>query len=116
MSKGVRSAADVLQGPWEMALLPDPDLTVSQWADAHRILSPKASSEHGPWRTSRTPYLREPMDRLGVKDPTQEVVMVFGAQTGKSESLNNWAGYAADIAPGPFLMVQPTLDLGGCCT
>ncbi|NBW63965.1 MAG: hypothetical protein EBR33_12820, partial [Synechococcaceae bacterium WB4_1_0192] len=39
-------------------------MTVSQWADAHRMLSRKGSSEPGPWRTDRTPYLREPMDCL----------------------------------------------------
>jgi phage terminase large subunit GpA-like protein len=92
-------------------LEPDPLLTVSEWADQRRVLSAKASSEHGPWRTSRTPYLRRPMNDLSVTSPVQEVVLVFGAQTGKSESLNNWTGYVMDIAPGPTLFVQPTIDL-----
>jgi phage terminase large subunit GpA-like protein len=90
---------------------PDPLLTVSEWADQRRVLSQKASSEHGQWRTSRTPYLRKPMDDLSATSTVQEVVMVFGAQTGKSESLNNWMGYTMDIAPGPALFVQPTIDL-----
>jgi len=30
-------------------------LTVSEWADAHRMLSGVGSSEIGPWRTSRKP-------------------------------------------------------------
>ena len=38
---------------------PDPDYTVDEWADAHRILSSVSSSEPGPWQTSRVPYLRE---------------------------------------------------------
>ena len=92
-------------------MAPDQLLTVSQWADQRRVLSAKASSEHGPWRTSRTPYLRKPMDDLSATSSVQEVVMVFGAQTGKSESLNNWMGYVMDIAPGPALFVQPTIDL-----
>jgi len=37
---------------------PDPELLVADWADQHRVLSSKASSEAGPWRTMRTPYLR----------------------------------------------------------
>lgn len=90
---------------------PDPLLTVSEWADQRRVLSAKASSEHGAWRTARTPYLRKPMDDLSATSAVQEVVMVFGAQTGKSESLNNWMGYTMDIAPGPALFVQPTIDL-----
>jgi phage terminase large subunit GpA-like protein len=93
------------------ALHPDPLLTVSEWADQRRILSRKSSSEHGQWKTSRTPYLRKPMDDLSVTSPVTEVVMVFGSQLGKSESLNNWIGYTMDIAPGPALFVQPTIDL-----
>lgn len=92
-------------------LLPDPLLTVSEWADERRILSPKASSEHGPWRTARTPYLRKAMNDLSATSKVREVVMVFGAQLGKSESLNNWMGYAMDIQPAPTLFVQPTIDL-----
>jgi phage terminase large subunit GpA-like protein len=51
------------------------------------------------------------MDDLSVTRTAQEVVMVFGSQLGKSESLNNWVGYTMDIAPGPTLFVQPTIDL-----
>ena len=43
---------------------PDPLLTVSEWADSYRTLSQRASAEPGPWRTERTPYLREIMDCL----------------------------------------------------
>jgi phage terminase large subunit GpA-like protein len=38
---------------WAAGLTPDPDLTVSAWADRHRVLSPRGSSEAGRWRTSR---------------------------------------------------------------
>jgi phage terminase large subunit GpA-like protein len=40
------------------AMRPRPTLTVSQWADRHRILSPKAAAEPGRWRTTRNPALR----------------------------------------------------------
>lgn len=90
---------------------PDPLLTVSEWADQRRVLSSKASSEHGQWKTSRTPYLRRPMDDLSATSPVQEVVLVFAAQSGKSEMLNCWMGYAMDIQPSPTLFVQPTIDL-----
>lgn len=90
---------------------PDPLLTVSEWSDQRRVLSQKASNEHGRWKTSRTPYLRKPMDDLSATSVVTEVVMVFGSQLGKSESLNNWIGYTMDVAPGPALFVQPTIDL-----
>ena len=36
-----------------------PEMTVSQWADEYRVLSPEASAERGRWRTDRAPYQRE---------------------------------------------------------
>ncbi|MEY2653097.1 MAG: hypothetical protein RLZZ524_124, partial [Pseudomonadota bacterium] len=89
---------------------PPPDLTVSQWADAYRMLSSKAAAEPGPYRSERTPYLREAMDLLSERSPVEQVVLMFGAQVGKSESGNNWIGYIVDIAPGPTMCVQPTTD------
>ena len=92
-------------------LRPEQPLTVSEWADKHRRLSSKASAEPGPWRTNRTPYLREPMDCLSSNSPVQRVVMMFAAQTGKTESGSNWLGYVIAHAPGPMLLVQPTVEM-----
>ena len=100
---------------WRTALMeglrPEQPLTVSEWADKHRRLSSKASAEPGPWRTNRTPYLREPMDCLSSTSPLQRVVMMFAAQTGKTEAGANWLGYVIDHAPGPMLLVQPTVEM-----
>jgi phage terminase large subunit GpA-like protein len=100
---------------WRTALMdglrPEQALTVSEWADKHRRLSSKASAEPGPWRTNRTPYLREPMDCLSSTSPVQRVVMMFAAQTGKTEAGANWLGYVIDHAPGPMLLVQPTVEM-----
>jgi len=68
---------------------PPANITVSQWADKHRMLSGKASSEPGPWRTARTPYLRQIMDDLSARSTVQEVIVMFAAQLGKSETGNN---------------------------
>ena len=92
-------------------LRPEQPLTVSEWADKYRRLSSKASAEPGPWRTDRTPYLREPMDCLSSESPVQRVVMMFAAQTGKTEAGSNWLGYVIDHAPGPMLCVQPTVEM-----
>jgi phage terminase large subunit GpA-like protein len=90
---------------------PDPPMTVSEWADAYRFLSQKASAEPGRWRTERTPYLKEIMDELSPSRSTEEVVFVKGAQVGGTECGNNWLGYVIDYAPGPMLAVQPTVDM-----
>lgn len=91
-------------------LAPPPKLTVSQWADAHRRLSPESSAEPGQWRTDRAPYQREIMD--AVNDPTVDVVIVMSsAQVGKTEVINNIIGYFIDYDPSPILLLVPTLDL-----
>lgn len=100
---------NILKGFFD-GLRPEPRLTVSEWADRYRMLAPTASSEPGEWRTSRTPYLREIMDKLSAMDPTQEIVVMKGAQLGFTEAGNNWVGYIIDVAPAPTLMVMPTDD------
>lgn len=89
-------------------LKPEPRLTVSDWADAHRFLSPVAASEPGPWRTARTPYLKQIQDDLSAYSPVQKIVVKKGAQLGFTEAGNNWVGYIIDAAPAPTLMVMPT--------
>lgn len=93
-------------------LKPNPiHLTVSQWADENRFLSTKSSPEPGKWRTDRTPYLREILDSLSSNNPVQQVIFMKGAQIGATEAGNCWLGYIVDLAPGPAMMVQPTVDM-----
>jgi phage terminase large subunit GpA-like protein len=90
---------------------PEPVLTVSEWADAHRVLVSRSAAEPGPYRTNRTPYLRDIMDDLSARSPVHTVILKKAAQVGYSEAGNNWVGYIIDQAPGPTLVVQPTIDL-----
>lgn len=65
------------------------------------------SAEPGRWRTNRTPYLKEPMDRF--TDPLiEKIVLCFGAQLGKTETELNMIGYALDQTSSPTMMVYPT--------
>ena len=73
---------------WSQGIRPDPDLTVSQWADRHRWLSARASAEPGRYRTVRTPYIREIMDRLSPADPAQRIVFMKAAQVGAPLALD----------------------------
>lgn len=96
-------------GPAVRNFKPPEELTVAEWADKYRRLSPESSAEAGPWRTSRTPYLREPMEAF--TDPkVQKIVMVAASQVGKSELELNIIGYIIDQDPGSVLYVQPSLD------
>jgi phage terminase large subunit GpA-like protein len=103
--------AEEVRRAWLAGLAPDPALTVSEWADRHRILSSRAASEAGPYRTARTPFMRAIMDALSPSSPAQRVVFMKAAQVGATEAGNNWIGFAMHRAPGPFLAVQPTVDL-----
>ncbi len=96
---------------WREGWKADPLLTVSEWADTYRRLSTVSSAEAGFWRTSRTPYLREIMDTLSPSHPAQRVVVVGGAQIGKTEAGLNWIGHTIHNSPGPMLMVQPTVEM-----
>ena len=96
-------AADLWRA-WAAGLTPDPDLTVSAWADKHRVLSPRGASEAEPWRTSRTPYLRDIMDALSPRHPAQRVVFMKGSQVGATEAAANWIGYVIHQPASEALM------------
>lgn len=88
---------------------PPADLTVSEWAEAHRVLSRENSAESGPWRNARTPYLVEIMDAF--TDPKiEKISLVASSQVGKSELELNIIGYIIDQDPGSILYIQPTVD------
>ena len=103
-------AEDILRH-WRRGIRPDPNMTVSEWADAHRKLSSRASAEPGQYRTARTPYLREIMDALSPSHPAQRVTFMKAAQVGATEAGNNWIGFVIHHAPGPMLAVLPTLEM-----
>jgi phage terminase large subunit GpA-like protein len=85
-----------------------PALTLSEWADRYRVLSPESSAQPGPWQTDRAPYLRDIMD--AISDPAvQDVTIVKCSQSGGSEVLNNAVGYYIDQEPSTILVIQPNV-------
>lgn len=112
MSKTTKKAAAALNAaiaPEVAHFKPPENLTVDEWADKYRRLSPENSAEAGPWRTKRTPYLAEPMKAF--TDPkVRKIVMVAASQVGKSELELNIIGYIMDQDPGSILFVQPSLE------
>ncbi|GGC68496.1 phage terminase large subunit family protein [Chelatococcus reniformis] len=90
---------------------PPPKLTVSQWADRERRLSPESSAAPGRWVTATAEYQRGIMDALS--DPTvQAVVVPKASQVGWTEILNNIIGFHIDQDAAPMLLIQPTLEMG----
>jgi phage terminase large subunit GpA-like protein len=97
-SKRAPSLAAVERRVLEERLRPPPRLTVSQWADRYRVLSPEGSFRAGPFNSDDAPYQREFMDICG--DPRYpSVVGMWASQSGKTETLNCVAGYYIDQDP-----------------
>jgi phage terminase large subunit GpA-like protein len=87
---------------------PDPVLTYTEWADEHFYLPRESSAEYGRFRSSRTPFVQEPLDDLSPMSPTETVVLVKPTQqAGTTIALIFIAG-AIDMYPGPMLMIMPT--------
>lgn len=91
-------------------LKPMERMSPSDWADKYRFLSSSASAEPGRWRTSRTPYLQEIMDRLSPYDECEEISIMKGAQLGFTEAGFNAIGYFIHLDPCPIMYIMPTLD------
>jgi len=89
---------------------PPPELKISEWADAHRRLSPENSAEAGQWNTTRAEYQREIMDTFNDPD-IQRIVVMTSSQVGKTELVLNAIAYYMDQDPSPLLVVQPTLAM-----
>lgn len=105
------SARPVVFAALAAALRPSPRMSVSQWAEARRIVSAESGSRYpGPWRNDRAPHLVEIMDALGPDDPSEDVVIVSSAQVGKSEVGINFAGFVVEQDPGPTIIVLPSHD------
>ncbi|WP_104750192.1 phage terminase large subunit family protein [Helicobacter cynogastricus] len=85
-----------------------PHLDLLQWAQEYRVLSKESSALFGKFNVLS--YQKEPMQ--AISDPSiTEVVLMWGAQLGKSEILNNAIGYFIHQDPSTILFLLPTEDL-----
>jgi phage terminase large subunit GpA-like protein len=107
----MKSPTRALSEAWAESWHTERLLTLSEWADANITLSSKDSAEPGPYRTARTPYIKGVADCLSPFSPVERVVLIAGAQLGKTRLGLNWLGYIMDISPGPVLLVEPTVDV-----
>lgn len=91
-------------------LRPPTHMTVSEWADRYRMLSPEASARPGRFSTADAPYQREFMDACA--DPRYtRVVAMWASQLGKTECVNNVIGFHVHLSPTPMLVMQATLEM-----
>lgn len=89
-------------------LRPPERITVSEWADRHRVVhtGPYRGQK---WDTARTPFLREIMDCHNARE-VQEITLVKGVQVGGTDILLNVLGFVIDQDPDWVLYVMPRDD------
>lgn len=87
-------------------LLPPPDQTISEWADANRYL-PDYSVMPGRWKTSNMPHLRGIMDTAGNPN-VREITIMKSAQSGGTEAVMNIIGERIDHRPCSIMYMLPT--------
>ena len=104
--------AEVYRTAYFRGLHPDPDLWVDEWADEYmRIPRSVGAAEPGQYRTSRTPYAREPMRCLSPAHPCKRVVTMVASQLMKTQIALNWIGALIHMSPSNILTLLPTLKL-----
>lgn len=92
---------------WSRAWSPRVRQTVSEWADAERVLPETSAAKGARWRTSTAPYLRGIMDSV-LEPGVRKVALMKCAQSGGSEAILNMVGYYIAHRPSPMLYVPPT--------
>lgn len=112
MQPGYADGAEVYREAYFRGLTPDPDLWVDEWADEYmRIPRDTGAAEPGQYRTSRTPYAREPMRCLSPAHPCKRVVTMVASQLMKTQIALNWIGGLIHMAPSNILTLLPSLGL-----
>lgn len=89
---------------------PEPPVAVAVWAERHRRVPAETSQFPGRWSNTTAPYLTEIMNTCGPDHPAERVVIKKSAQIGYSEALTNVLGALIDTAPGPAMVIHPTVD------
>ena len=112
MPTEIPDGAEVYREAYFRGLHPDPDVWVDEWADEYmRIPRDTGAAEPGQYRTSRTPYAREPMRCLSPAHPCKRVVTMVASQLMKTQIALNWIGGLIHMAPSNILTLLPSLGL-----
>src|SRR3954452_5792821 len=52
------------------------------------------------------------MDHMSPADPAKRITLMKSVQVSGSEGISNILGWIIDVAPGPTLVVHPTIEAG----
>ncbi len=79
----------------------------SRWLHENVKLPKRVSAIHGAYSTDVAPYQREVLDAW-VDPEVEEVVVMWGTQTGKTQNIVLLNGFTAACDPGPAFIAAPT--------
>jgi len=99
---------------WEQvlkAIEPQPLISISEFCDGHLQLSSR-DAEPGPYRLSRTPYAKEPMDACSPSSKYRKIVLWTGTQLMKTQVELNVVYYYAVNSPTSILFVFSNAEQG----
>lgn len=108
---GLADGGKVYRSVFAKSILPDPVISISEWAERYRIVPQESSPVPGKWSNDLVPYLREIMDCLSPHHPCEEVTFCKSAQVAGTESGINFFGAVAHLYPGPMGIYLPSIDL-----
>jgi phage terminase large subunit GpA-like protein len=95
----------------QKGLAPNPEISVSEWADKNRYLSVKGGAAFSQkWKTSKVPYTKFIMDALTPGSPWTEVRWMKATQVAGTEVGNNFVGCVIEHYPANIMYVMPTVD------
>lgn len=77
------------------------------WARKHLVV-PDGPRKLELWDGDLTPYIDEPLGKLGPDDPTNEIAVMKSAQTGFTTLLLAAIGHSIDQSPCDMMVIQPT--------
>lgn len=110
-------ASEITDAEWQeservltslLARLVDPGerCTVDVWAEGKIQISGRGNRYSGPLQLARTPYMRGPLIAYTCAR-YRRIILVWGAQTGKTLCMQITIGYDIDQDPGPEMIVYP---------
>jgi phage terminase large subunit GpA-like protein len=95
------------------SIKPDDSISYWQWADKHFELTREFAAEYGRYRSSRTPFVREPLYELSPLSETQIVVVIKPTQLAGTTIGLIFLLAMMDVSPGPALFIGVTDEKTG---
>ena len=89
-------------------LEPDPDMDLATWANKFYVLPKESAAEPGPYRSSRTPFVEEPLRELSAMSSTEVAILQKPTQLGGTTIATIFMLGTIDMIGGPMLAMLPT--------